>query len=184
MFDTNSVAALTGVDAATVRSWMHRAPTFTVGATDGRGIIYSAVEALALLIAGEILAHGLARPHVVLPVAPAAAMSQFEINGLPDFLHYNITIDLPTTMQGADDLDAFVGDTIEGQILARDQMPYARPNVITRHPRIGVAGQLLPARLDGIQHAVGGVRIVGDDLGPYVDQVFIGATCADDRQHD
>ena len=30
----------------------------------------------------------------------------------------------------------------------------------------------------------GGWRIVGGDLGPYIDQVFVGATCADDRQHD
>ncbi len=99
-----------------------------------------------------------------------------------NLLRDHIAVDFSTTMQNTDNLNAFVGDVIERQILTDDQMPNVGRDVFAGYPGIGMLGQLLPARLDSVKHAVGGVWVVGRYAGPNVDQVFVGAISANNGQ--
>lgn len=69
MFNTSDVAAACGVDPATVRSWLARAPGFAIGHSEASGRTFDDSEALVLVIAGELLALGFGPPHLALPVA-------------------------------------------------------------------------------------------------------------------
>ncbi|MFN7089485.1 MAG: hypothetical protein ACK4P4_02905 [Allorhizobium sp.] len=73
MITTADVAAACGVEKATVRSWLARAPSFTIGRYDGQTKVYSRQEGLAMLIAGELISRGLGTPHEVMPVASRIA---------------------------------------------------------------------------------------------------------------
>lgn len=73
MITTADVAAACGVEKATVRSWLARAPSFSIGRYDGQTKVYSRQEGLAMLIAGELISRGLGTPHEVMPVAARIA---------------------------------------------------------------------------------------------------------------
>ncbi|MGJ7042113.1 hypothetical protein J2Y63_005394 [Shinella sp. BE166] len=67
--NTDQIAVVAGVEPATVRSWMARAPAFEIGVRDGRTRVFTPAEAATLLVAGHILRHRNARPHLALPAA-------------------------------------------------------------------------------------------------------------------
>lgn len=73
MITTADVAAACGVEKATVRSWLARAPGFHIGRYEGQTKIYSRQEGLAMLIAGELISRGLGIPYEVMPVAAGIA---------------------------------------------------------------------------------------------------------------
>lgn len=73
LFSTSDIAAASGVEKATVRSWLARAPGFDIGRYDGVAKAYTRHEAIAMLIAGELIRRGLGVPFEVLPFAARIA---------------------------------------------------------------------------------------------------------------
>lgn len=69
MFSTADVAAASGVEKATIRSWLARAPGFRIGEYRGVAKTYSHSEALTLVIAGELMGASLGSPYELLPIA-------------------------------------------------------------------------------------------------------------------
>ena len=96
---------------------------------------------------------------------------------IPHRLHSlgHAAFDIPMAMKDLDNFNAFVRDAVQRQILSGDQMSDAWSDVVSRHPGIGMLGELLPAPLDRVEHPIGGVRIDRRDAGPDFDQVFVGA---------
>lgn len=87
-------------------------------------------------------------------------------------------------MKHAQNFDAFAGDAVERQILSNNQVPDAGRDVSAGHAGIGMPRELLPALLDRIKHPVGCSRIIGGDVKPDCDQIFVRVIRTDDRQHD
>ena len=73
MFDTADIGAACAVDRATVRSWLSRAPGFTIGSMENGARYFTYEESLALVIAGELIARGLGVPSEILPVTSRIA---------------------------------------------------------------------------------------------------------------
>ncbi|MDX3976706.1 hypothetical protein [Shinella sp.] len=72
-FENKHIAKAIGLRENSIRQWFSRSPGFEIGTVGSTGRTYSRREAVALLIAAEILRHRLAPPHVALPAAVAAA---------------------------------------------------------------------------------------------------------------
>lgn len=69
MFTTADVAAASGVEKATIRSWLARAPGFRLGEYRGAAKAYSKLDAMTLIIAGELIGASLGSPYELLPLA-------------------------------------------------------------------------------------------------------------------
>jgi hypothetical protein len=73
-FTTKQIARAVRLGDAAIRQWLARAPGFSIGTVVGRARVYDLSEAIAVMVAAEILRHGLARPHEALPAARDAPM--------------------------------------------------------------------------------------------------------------
>lgn len=63
-------------------------------------------------------------------------------------------------MQHAQDLDCILADTIQGEILADDQMADAGRNVFARRAREGMQDQQIPSPFQGVHETDSSVWIV------------------------
>jgi hypothetical protein len=68
-YSSAAIAAACAVERITIRSWLARSPGFVIGRYTGLAKAYSHREALTLIVAGEMIARGIAQPYIVLPTA-------------------------------------------------------------------------------------------------------------------
>ncbi len=62
-------------------------------------------------------------------------------------------------------------------------MPNARGNVVSRHSRVRMSCEMLPARLNRIENSISCDYVFNGNVGPDFDQVLIGAIRANNRKH-
>ena len=72
-FTTKQIARAIHLGEATIRQWLSRAPHFEIGTIVGAARLYTEKEAMTIMVASELMRHGLARPYEALPAARAAA---------------------------------------------------------------------------------------------------------------